>query len=85
MLLERQIRKDLLQHHKTYGGKKMREIEAYKKTGNCYTGEVDGYGYALVPGSKRGVVLLDMRTKLLYRQSVPFSDRERFATDKTSA
>lgn len=43
----------------------MSEIEGYKKTGNCYTGEVDGYGYALVPGSKRGVVLLDTRTKLL--------------------
>lgn len=43
----------------------MIEIRKYKKTDNCHTGEIDGYGYALIPGSKRGVVLLDIRTKLL--------------------
>ena len=31
----------------------------------CYTGEIDNYGYAFVPGSAKGVVLLDKRTKNL--------------------
>ncbi len=38
-------------------------IDQYEKTKNCYTGEIDGYGYAFVPGSEKGVVLLDLRTK----------------------
>ena len=40
-------------------------IDQYEKAKNCYTGEIDGYGYAFVPGSKKGVVLLDLRTKSL--------------------
>jgi len=38
-------------------------IDQYEKTENCYTGEIDGYGYAFVPGSEKGVVLLDLRTR----------------------
>lgn len=37
----------------------------YEKTTNCHTGEVDGYGYAFMPGNKSGVVLLDLPTKRL--------------------
>lgn len=40
-------------------------INQYEKAKNCYTGEIDGYGYAFVPGSEKGVVLLDLRTKFL--------------------
>ena len=54
----------------------MKEIDGYKKTSNCYTGEIDGYGYALVPGSKRGVVLLDIRTKLLLDNLSIFQTRK---------
>jgi len=45
--------------------KKMLDIAQYEKVKNCYTSEVDGYGYAFVPGSAQGVVLLDLRTKKL--------------------
>jgi len=38
-------------------------IDQYEKTKNCYTGCVGGYGYAFVPGSSEGVVLLDLKTK----------------------
>ncbi len=41
------------------------QINLYEKAKNCYTGEIDGYGYAFVPGSEKGVVLLDLRTKSL--------------------
>jgi len=37
----------------------------YEIAQNCYTGEIDGYGYAFVPGSSFGVVLLDFQTKRL--------------------
>lgn len=37
----------------------------YRKTENCFTGVIDSYGYALVPGSKEGLILLDLRTKEL--------------------
>ncbi|MDP3052303.1 MAG: radical SAM protein [bacterium] len=40
-------------------------IDQYEKAKNYYTGEIDGYGYAFVPGSEKGVVLLDLRTKSL--------------------
>ena len=38
-------------------------INQYRKTKNCYTGEIGNYGYAFVPGSSRGIVLLDLKTK----------------------
>lgn len=37
--------------------------DRYKKTKNCFTGELGNYGYAFVPGSSAGVVLLDLKTK----------------------
>lgn len=37
----------------------------YRKTKNCHTGEINSFGYALVPGSKEGLILLDLRTKEL--------------------
>lgn len=39
--------------------------EQYAKYDNCYIGEIDGYGYAFVPGSDVGVVILDIITKRL--------------------
>lgn len=38
-------------------------ISQYRKTKNCYTGEIGNYGYAFVPGSSKGIVLLDLKTK----------------------
>lgn len=43
----------------------MKDISEYVKTANCHTGEVDGYGYAFVPGNANGVMLLDSRTRQL--------------------
>ena len=37
--------------------------ENYLRVEPCHIGEVDGFGYAYVPGSDAGVVLLDMRSK----------------------
>lgn len=41
----------------------MSPVEQYIRAENCYIGEVDGYGYAFVPGSVAGVVILDLRSK----------------------
>jgi uncharacterized protein len=41
----------------------MDAIEQYKRAESCYIGEIDGYGYAFVPGNAAGVVLLDLRSK----------------------
>ena len=38
-------------------------MNQYEKVKNCHTGEIDGFGYALVPGNKEGLVLLDLNTK----------------------
>jgi len=47
----------------------MTNIEQYRVTKNCYKGEIDGYGYAFVPGSSFGIVLLDLKTKKLLDNS----------------
>lgn len=41
----------------------MNSIEQYARTENCHVGNVEGYGYAFVPGNAAGVVLLDARSK----------------------
>ncbi len=51
-------------------------IEQYKKAENCYTGEIDDYGYAFVPGSDKGVVLLDLRTKNLLNDLSSFQGKK---------
>lgn len=38
-------------------------IGQYEKTKNCHTGEIGNYGYAFIPGSSEGIVLLDLKTK----------------------
>lgn len=43
----------------------MEIAEMYRPAAHCYTGEIDGFGYAFVPGNSAGVVLLDPRTKQL--------------------
>ena len=53
----------------------------YKKTENCFTGVIDRYGYALVPGSKEGLILLDLRSKELLDDLSDLKDekdRQRF-------
>jgi len=37
----------------------------YVKHPHCFIGEIDGYGYAFVPGGKSGVVILDLKSKKL--------------------
>ncbi len=54
----------------------MNNIDQYEKAKNCYTGEIDGYGYAFVPGSTKGVVLLDLRTKSLLNDLSLFKKKE---------
>jgi len=39
------------------------EANSYVKVKNCYVGEINEYGYAFVPGSEEGIVLLDYKTK----------------------
>ncbi|MFH1192957.1 MAG: radical SAM protein [Candidatus Jorgensenbacteria bacterium] len=52
--------------YKKKGGRfPMGITERYCQATHCYTGETDGFGYAFVPGSSVGVVLLDLRTKQL--------------------
>lgn len=41
----------------------MNPVEQYIRAENCYIGEVDGYGYAFIPGNATGVVILDLRSK----------------------
>ncbi len=45
-------------------------MSQYHQVNNCFIDDVDGYGYAFVPGSKDGVVLMDMETKDLL-ESLP--------------
>lgn len=40
----------------------------YRKAENLCVGEVDGFGYAFVPGGRHGVVVLDLGTKRLLDQ-----------------
>jgi len=52
----------------------------YIRAATCYTGEVDKFGYAFVPGNNAGVVLMDKRSKALLEDSSiyqPGSDDER--------
>lgn len=46
----------------------------YEKTKNCHTGEVGDYGYAFVPGSNEGIVLLDLKTKNFLDNLVEMDD-----------
>jgi uncharacterized protein len=39
--------------------------ERYVRVPTCFTGEVDKFGYAFVPGSEAGIVLMDKRSKAL--------------------
>jgi hypothetical protein len=58
----------------------MDTVHNYEKVANCHTGEIDGYGYAFIPGNKNGLVLLDIPTKqLLENLSRPLnaSDKQR--------
>ncbi len=41
----------------------MKPNEKYVKAEHCYDGVVDGYGFAFVPGSPAGVVILDLRSR----------------------
>lgn len=54
----------------------MIRINQYEKTKNCFMGEINGYGYAFVPGSKKGVVLLDMKTKLILDDLSNFKNKK---------
>ncbi|HRY76824.1 MAG TPA: radical SAM protein [Candidatus Paceibacterota bacterium] len=40
----------------------------YRNNENLYVGEVNGFGYAFIPGGKNGIVLLDLETKKLLDQ-----------------
>jgi len=57
------------------------EANPYVKVKNCYIGEINGYGYAFVPGSKEGVVLLDHKTKTMLEnlEIIKEDDFERFS------
>jgi uncharacterized protein len=46
----------------------MNSAKRYKIADHCHLGEIDGYGYAFVPGGTGGVVLLDLNTKKLLEQ-----------------
>lgn len=46
----------------------MSSVGSYKLADHIHLGEIDGYGYAFVPGSASGVVLLDLTTKELLEE-----------------
>lgn len=49
--------------------------ENYSRIEPCHIEETDGFGYAYIPGSQAGVVLLDMRSKrLLENLSISYQD-----------
>ena len=43
----------------------MDKKRCYQLSENCHLGEIDNYGYALVPGNSIGVVIFDLETKRL--------------------
>lgn len=49
-------------------------ISQYEKTKNCFTGEIGDYGYAFVPGSSEGIVLLDLKTKYFLDNLIEMDD-----------
>ncbi len=49
-------------------------ISQYEKTKNCFTGEIGDYGYAFVPGSSDGIVLLDLKTKYFLDNLIEMDD-----------
>lgn len=55
-------------------------LEVYEKLPTCYTGKIDNFGFAFVPGGEHGVVLLDASTQRLLENLSghdPIQDRDR--------
>lgn len=48
----------------------------YRLADNCQLGEIDGYGYAFVPGGSAGVVLLDHKSKEILERLSPGEEIE---------